>query len=132
MRERARLSDEIWFEKYGPSIGAAAVAVADPERVRAFNRAVAELETRAGKPLGEPGRGRCFAAFCESPDGFRRLVHEAGKRGTTNVLGLLVVMVAAREHRSVVDGESPGAEMMRDPEQRRRADVLRLSEAVDD
>jgi len=95
---RAHLSDEAWFERYGAAVGAAAVSVADPERVRQFAALVALLEARTGKPLGEPGRARCFTAFCENERGFRRLVTEAGERGTRNAVGLLIRMVEAGEH----------------------------------
>jgi hypothetical protein len=99
VRERARLSDEAWFEKYRPTVGASIVAVADPERVRAYNALVAELEQAAGKVLGQPARQTCFAAYCEDEDGFRRRVDEAAERGTTNPVGLLIRMVQAGEHR---------------------------------
>ena len=99
MSERRRMSDEAWFERYGPTVGASVVAVADPERVRTFNALVAPLEQAAGKALNQPGRGTCFAAFCEDEDGFRRRVDEAAERGTRNTLGLLIRMVQAGEHR---------------------------------
>ena len=87
-------------ERYGPNVGAAVVAVADPERVRAFAELVAPLETRAGKPLGPPARSAVFAAFCESPDGFRRCIDAAGERGK-DPLRLLIHMIRCGDHRSV-------------------------------
>ena len=102
MNPRARVSDEQWFAQfYGTRVGAAAASVGNPELVAEFSRLVAPLESRVGKPLGEPGRQRCLTAFYESPDGFRRVVAEAGKRGTRNPIGLLLTMVTAAEHRSV-------------------------------
>jgi hypothetical protein len=99
---RARApANEAWFAAYGASVGAAVVSVADPELVREFSSLVGPLESLAGRPLGEPGRQKCLTAFCESPDGFRRLVADAERRGKTNPIGLLLTMVAAGEHREV-------------------------------
>jgi hypothetical protein len=101
-RDRMRLPDEVWFaEFYGSSVGAAAASIANPQLTAEFSALVSPLEKIAGKPLGEPGRQRCFAAFFENPDGFRRLVADAEKRGTRNAVGLLIRMVEAAEHREV-------------------------------
>ena len=101
MNPRYRMSDERWFELYGPDVGAAAVSMTDAGRLRAFNETVSMLEVRSGKVLGEPARAKCFSAFCENETGFRRLVDDAWKRGTRNACGLLIRMVESREHMDV-------------------------------
>jgi hypothetical protein len=102
---RERMSDAEWFRVYGPSLGAAAASV-DPTFTTEFAKLVSPLEVRARKPLGEPGRRKCFAAFFESREGFARLVVEAEKRGKTNPIGLLIRMVEASEHRLPESGEA--------------------------
>ena len=100
MKPRDRLSDEQWFaEFYGSHVRAAAASGSNLELVHEFSALIAPLEARASKPLGEPGRQKCLAAFYESPEGFRRLADEAWKRGKTNPIGLLVHMVGCGEHR---------------------------------
>ena len=100
--DRMRLPDEVWFAAHdGPNVGAAAASVANPELTSEFAQLVAPLEKRAGKPLGEPGRQKCFSAFFECPEGFRRLVADAERRGTRNAVGLLIRMVEVGEHREV-------------------------------
>jgi hypothetical protein len=101
-RDRMRLPDEQWFaEFYGSNVGAAAASVSNPELAAEFAQLVAPLEKTSGRVLGEPGRQRCFSAFFENPEGFRRLVADAERRGTRNTVGLLVRMVQAGEHREV-------------------------------
>ena len=92
--DRSRLSDEQWFELYGPS----GAGVGDPETAAEFALLISALEVRAGKRLRQPGRGKCLRAFVASPDGFRRCLEEASTRGNRNALGLLIRMVEADEH----------------------------------
>ena len=103
---RENLPDERWFGIYGASAGAAVASLTNRDLVAEFAELVQPLEKASSKPLGEPGRSRAWRAFYEDTDGFRRLVAEAERRGTKNPLGLLLVMVAAGEHRLPETGEA--------------------------
>jgi hypothetical protein len=71
-----------------------------------FAAVIAPLERRAGRPLTEPGRGRCRAAFDQNRDGFEALATDALARGR-NPLALLIRMVADGDHRTPAISAEP-------------------------
>ncbi len=91
--ERQKLSDEAYFELHGNGQAVDAETRAD------FDALVVPLERQVGRPLSGPNRTKCLHAHAENPDGFRRLVDEAGHRGRVNPLGLLVRMVLDGDYR---------------------------------
>jgi hypothetical protein len=58
-----------------------------------FAEIVASLEASNGRRLNGSARELCLQAFEQNAFGFAACVSEAGRRGTTNSIGLLVRMV---------------------------------------
>jgi hypothetical protein len=102
-----------------------AAVAPEPGSADGFARVVQPVEHWAGRPLTGPGRARCLAAWRESPDGLRRVVAdvlERAERGrVVSPLGLLVHLVACREHLAAVPAAPPDD----------RGALPRLTEGVD-